>query len=331
MILNYDQIRGITHGAVRVEEQNGAIRFLRFTEAQQEAYRLASPDDFYKKTFATASVRLSFVTDSQFLGLQYRMTKSSSRAFGWFDVYEDGVLIAHFGGEIDTVLEGREEIPFSAGEKKVEVYFPWSAAAEIVAMELADGAVVRPVEKQITLLSFGDSITQGYDAMYPSRSYQNRLADLLGATCVNKGIGGETFFPALLDSEEDIQPDLITVAYGTNDWSKTDRPTYEQNCRNFYEKLAKRYPTAKIIAITPIWRADNTKQTPFNAPLSEAIKMIEEICSQIPGVSVIHGGTFTPRLPEFYSDGYLHPNDMGFGFYAENLYPAVMAILNDKN
>ena len=331
MILTYEQIRSITHGAARVEEKDGAVRFLRFTEDQQKAYLLASPNDFYKKTFATASVRLCFVTDSEFLGLQYRMTKSSSRAFGWFDVYEDGVLIAHFGGEISDVLEGREEIALSAGQKKVEIYFPWSAAAEIVAMELADGALVSPVKKQMTMLSFGDSITQGYDAIYPSRTYQNRLADLLGATCINKGIGGEIFFPALLDCDEDIQPDLITVAYGTNDWSKTERPTYEQNCRNFYEKLAKRYPNAKIIAITPIWRADSTKQTPFNAPLSEAIKMIEGICSQIPGVSVIHGGTFTPRLPEFYSDGYLHPNDMGFGFYAENLYPAVLAILNDKN
>ena len=327
MFLTYEQIRSVAHGAVRVEEKDGAVRLLRFSQAQQDAYLRVSPEDFYKKTFATAGMRLCFVTDSETLGLQYRMTQSSSRAFGWFDVYEDGVLIAHFGGQVDPVLEGREEITLSAGEKKVEIYFPWSAGAEIQALELADGSVVRPVKKRMTMLSFGDSITQGYDAIYPSRSYNNRLADLLDASCVNKAIGGDCFFPDLLDSEEDIDPDVITVAYGTNDWSRRDPSTYAQNCRSFYEKLTKRYPRAKILAITPIWRADNTKQTPFGAPLSEAVKLIEGICNQIPGITVIHGGAFTPRMGAFYSDGYLHPNDMGFAFYAENLYPAVLAAL----
>ena len=193
---------------------------------------------------------------------------------------------------------------------------------------LQDGATVHPVKKTRKMLAFGDSITQGYDAIYPSRSYQNRLSDLLDASCINKGIGGERFFPALLDGELDLQPDLITVAYGTNDWSKRDPVTFENNCRGFFEKLTARYPDAKIIAITPIWRADNTKQTPFGAPLSEAVKRITDICAEFPRIAVIHGGSFTPRLGEFYADAYLHPNDMGFAFYAENLYPAVLAALD---
>jgi hypothetical protein len=78
-----------------------------------------------------------------------------------------------------------------------------------------------------------------------------------------------------------------------------------------------------------IWRADNTKQTPFGAPLSEAVKLIERVCSEFAGVTVIRGGGFTPRLGEFYSDGYLHPNDLGFGFYAENLYPAIVKALGE--
>lgn len=324
MILTLEQIRGISHGAVRVEQQNDSVRFFRFTEAQQEAYLLASPDDFYKKTSATAGVRLCFTTDSGFLRLSYRMTKASSRPFGWFDVYENGVLVAHFGGETVQPLEGCDEVLLSDGEKKVEIYFPWSAAGEILSLELGDGASVRPVKKKLSMLAFGDSITQGYDAIYPSLSYQNRVSDLLDASCINKGIGGERFFPELLDSPEDVKPDLITVAYGTNDWSKRDPVTYEQKCRGFFSALTSRYPDAKIVVITPIWRADNTKQTPFGAPLWGAVKLIERICAEFCGVSVIHAGTFTPRLGEFYSDGYLHPNDLGFACYTEKLYPAIV-------
>ena len=326
MVLSLEQIRGITHGAAYVEEQEGYILFHRFTKEQQEIYKVTS-EDFYKKCFATAGVRLCFTTDSDFVRLHYRMIKASSRKIGWFDAYENGVLIAHFGGNTDDVLEGSFELALSAGEKKVELYFPWSAAGQIRSMELQDGAAVHPVKKSRTMLAFGDSITQGYDAIYPSRSYQNRLSDLLDASCINKGIGGERFFPALLDGESDLQPDLITVAYGTNDWSKRDPVTFENNCRGFFEKLTARYPDAKIVAITPIWRADNTKQTPFGAPLREAVKRIADICAEFPRITVIHGGSFTPRLGEFYADAYLHPNDMGFAFYAENLYPAVLAAL----
>lgn len=329
MYLTYDEIRSLAHGAARVEQYDGAICFYRFTEAQQETYLQSGNQDFYTKTFATAGVRLCLTTDSAFLRLRYRMEKASSRAFGWFDLYENGVLIAHFGGNTADILEGMEEIVLSAGDKRLELYFPWSAVGQLLSLELEDGAAFHPVEKKRCMLAFGDSITQGYDAIYPSRSYQNRLSDLLDASCINKGIGGERFFPALLDTDEDIKPELITVAYGTNDWSKLDRATFEKNCRSFYQKLTTRYPDARIIAITPIWRADNTKQTPFGAPHREAVQLIEKICREFAGVKVICGGSFTPRLAEFYSDGYLHPNDMGFAFYAENLYPAVLRALEE--
>ena len=31
------------------------------------------------------------------------------------------------------------------------------------------------------------------------------------------------------------------------------------------------------------------------------------------------GLSFVPHLPDFFSDGYLHPNDLGFGCYAKAL------------
>ena len=328
MFLTLDTVREIARGCARVEECDGIFTLMRFTEKQARAYLdVIGNEDFYNKTYATAGVRLAFRTDSARFAFDYHFTRCSSRQFAYFDVYLDGALTSHFGTQGLECMNGRAELSIPEGTQTVEIYFPWSAGAEIQALELADGSVVRPVKKRMTMLSFGDSITQGYDAIYPSRSYNNRLADLLDASCVNKAIGGDCFFPDLLDSEEDIDPDVITVAYGTNDWSRRDPSTYAQNCRSFYEKLTKRYPRAKILAITPIWRADNTKQTPFGAPLSEAVKLIEGICNQIPGITVIHGGAFTPRMGAFYSDGYLHPNDMGFAFYAENLYPAVLAAL----
>lgn len=69
-----------------------------------------------------------------------------------------------------------------------------------------------------------------------------RLADALGAEEVNKAIGGECFFPELAATKEDFQPEYITVAYGTNDWSRKLAEEFQTNCRafcfkNLYKKL----------------------------------------------------------------------------------------------
>ena len=82
------------------------------------------------------------------------------------------------------------------------------------------------------MIMFGDSITHGYDALNPSFSYANRLADLLNADFVNKGIGGERFFPTLAQLKDDIEPDYITVAYGTNDWAHSPKEVFDKNSKH---------------------------------------------------------------------------------------------------
>ena len=48
------------------------------------------------------------------------------------------------------------------------------------------------------MLCYGDSISQGYDAVFPSLSYTNQLARHFDAYSVNQCIGGERFVPELL-------------------------------------------------------------------------------------------------------------------------------------
>ena len=115
---------------------------------------------------------------------------------------------------------------------------------------------MEPVKAGKTLLAFGDSITQGMDAMRPSNRYVTKLANYLGAEEVNKGISGECYFPPLAEAKDDLNPDYITVAYGTNDWSKKGRDIFQVNSKAFYKALRKNYPNTPIYAITPIWRAD---------------------------------------------------------------------------
>ena len=122
----------------------------------------------------------------------------------------------------------------------------------------------------------------------------------------------------MVHTEEDFVPDLITVAYGTNDWSKTDEPGFRVRSREFYETLSKKYPNAKIFAITPIWRADCNEEREFGL-FEDVEKDIREAVKGIDNLTVVRGYDFIPKDTSYFADARLHPNDKGFKEYFENL------------
>ena len=327
MKLNLEQVKEIARGVAYVSESDGVFTLHRFTKAQEETYLKASPDNFYKKAFATAGVRLAMKTSSTHVRFDFRLTSASSRQYAYFDVYVNGALEKHFGAEGNSITSGSSDIALPEGEKTVEIFFPWSYGARISNIEIDDGASLEGLTRSKKMLAFGDSITHGYDAIYPSLSYASRLAFLLDAEQVNKGIGGEKFFPALLDEKDPFDPDYITVAYGTNDWNSKilTGEAFKENCREFYTRLSALYPNAKIFAIAPIWRLDgNRLNSSLGAPVTEVYPMIAEICKDLPNVTVINAYNFVPHRKEFFADLRLHPNDFGFGLYADALYKEIV-------
>lgn len=326
MVLTLEQLREIAHGALRVYEENGEIVFGRFTK-EAELYYKGDREDFHRKSFATSGVRLEFMTDSSSVAFAYHTLYASSRRFYYFDVMVDGVLVDHFGH--DRIAEARAEykLALDEGTHTVCIYFPNLADARIKDFTLDDGAMIAPVARPVKLLCYGDSITQGYDAVYASQSYANLLADKLHADMIDQGIGGEHFCPALLDCKIPFTPDIITVAYGTNDWSSQDRDETIEKANAFYAKLRALHPNAKIFAITPIWRKDHTRITKVG--MFESIRQIVRNAAEQSGAIVVDGDRVIPHITEVFADGYLHPNDMGFKFYANALYDAMLPYVKE--
>lgn len=319
MILRPDILPSIVCGAEYITEKDGVFSFFRFTSEQAHMYREHRSQEFFLKTNATADVRIAFRTDSRHIGFDYHFGYGSSRKFGWFDVYIDGALTDHIGSDSIIHINGRADIALPVGLKSVEICFPWSKAASISGFELDDGAVVYPLKRRLSMISYGDSITHGYDAQYPSLSYSSKLSRLLDADNVNKAIGGDTFFPELLEADEPLKPDIVTAAYGTNDWNISSYESLSENCGRFYRTLSAKYSSAKIFAIAPIWRADLDKETRFGAPFETVAVIIRNACASLGNITVVDGFRMIPHRAEFLSDGYLHPNDLGFTQYTENL------------
>ncbi len=318
MKLNLSDIKKITFGATAITEENGVIVFKRFTEKQKECYFTLRGKSLHNKVNSTSGVRLSFITDSKALSLKYFMVYASSRVYAYFDLLVDGKLYHHFGTESITEEEYFENIALPSGEKHVELYLPWSVGARLSSLELDDGAKITPVKRKRVMLSFGDSITQGYDAKYPTNTYISKLSKFLDADVYNKAIGGDTFFPELLQNGDGIVPDIVTVAYGTNDWFKLQEDEFKFNAKTFFELLSEKYSSCKIFVVTPIWRLEEEGEAPNGYSLDSVRELIKNTALSY-GATVIDGKGLVSHDVEAFEDKRLHPNDKGFDEYSENL------------
>lgn len=316
MYLSKDQIAGITRGALEIGERDGEIHFYRFNERQRKYYESTS-SGFFTKCFATSGINFDFYTDSNSFGFSYSIANASSRNFYYFDIYVDGVLTNHLGESPMWIKQGRIEIKLPDGEHRVRVWFPNLACASVSEVALDDGASLRAAEYKHSMICWGDSITQGYDAIFPSLAYTNRLAEHFGANMINQAIGGEKFVPGILGDDIEVKPDIITIAYGTNDWSALTRDAFFAGVDGFLEGIAKQYSDVRVFVITPLWRGDKDKITKFGSYF-EAVKYIADKAKSC-GLEVIDGYCLTPHYYEFYSDQRLHPNDLGYGEYTKNL------------
>lgn len=331
--LDFETVKGITLGAVRVEHDGELVRFYRFTEREEEYYKNYNAS-FYMKTFATAGVKLSFRTDSESLGLKVVTEPGSSRKYFSVDVFVNGKMLDSLDNFGETELVGDYvgvDLPLGefskifslgTGEKHVTVYLPWSMKTAISELSLDDGASVEPIRPAKKILVYGDSITQGYDARHPSNRYAARLAEALSAEEINKAIGGEVFRTGLAECAEEAEPDYISVSYGSNDWNKKSREHFLENCRGFYKTVSEKYPKAKIFAITPIWRKDLNGERTFGSFL-DLEPLIRECVKDLTNVTVIGGFDFVPKDESFFADLRLHPNDEGFDHYFEKLYAEI--------
>ena len=322
MKLNLEQIKTVTQGVQNVTYENGEYIFSRFTNEEEE---VIGGDNIYHP----AGVQMKFKTDGDILRLKV-FTEPKARGYFSFDVFEDGKLIGCIKNFEDSegvgcyVLndfkngEHEAEIKLVTGEKEIRIVLPHSVIARIGEIELENATYITPVKSNKLIITYGDSITQGYDSLHPSNTYAMRLAEHFGAELYNKGIGGAQFPPELAKVPDGLNPDLVTVAYGTNDWNNVTKEIFRGKADAFFDALTKKHPDTPIYAFSPIWRKDYESSKPFGK-FSEVEQTIKEVCEKYNSVKFISGFDLVPHDENLFGDLSLHPNDKGFKYYFENL------------
>ena len=327
MLLNFEQIRSITTGAVSLEQEENGIRFYRFNREQRTLYQ-PRVRFLEEKMLSTAGIQFSFRTDSSTLYLRTTVSKGSASNHFSFDLFVNGQYMDSLDNLSDSEL-GTYEKTFSLGdgEKTVCLYFPWSVAVVVEALSLEDGASLTPMIPTKKLLIYGDSITHGNTVRYTYNHYIPRLARAMDVQVRNKAIAGTTSFPELVRTESPYEPDYVLVAYGSNDWDRHEEAFFVEKYREMLQLIGENYPKAQVFAISPIWRRDQETRQRRMGPLSAIEKNILAIAKDLPNVTVIPGIDLVPHDLQYYADAGLHPNDAGYEFYFRNLWAKIEGLL----
>lgn len=314
--------------ALRIEATGEGAVAHRFTERQMELY--AQQKNYQIRSGCPAGICLDFVSDTVSVELDY-LTGEAARKWLVFDLFVDGVLIA--SPAAPSLEEDTGKLYFKyphandAGRKRRwTIYLPQIVNLTLRSMTLSEGAGVeaaKPYERN--LLCIGDSITQGMDARKPSSTYPVLLSRALEMNLLNHGVGGYVFDADSLDEQLPYKPDLITVAYGTNDWGRYDTmEAFREQCSLFFAKAERLYSGIPMYVLTPFWRADQTEPRKLGA-LEALSDTIRDVCAAYPNITVVDGQQLIPHLPSLFGDAYLHPNDEGFLHIALNLYKCIIA------
>lgn len=191
MILTEEQLSKAMHGWVEKETIDGYTRFFRFTKKQRNHY---ATTQFNTKENASAGQTMEFITDATAIRFEYTQEIASSQYFYFFDLFINGKMVSHVGKETYVSPEkGIYEEPLSEGEKHVRIVLPNLSQTSLRNVELKNATIFQTVEKKRNYIAYGDSITQGYTAHFPSLSYFNLITEVLDAEGYNLGIGGEFF------------------------------------------------------------------------------------------------------------------------------------------
>lgn len=330
MILTENALGKIIHNVLSYDfDSNGGLHFRRFSKSQLRFYA-AESENFLIRAASSASVMFDFITDSDYISLKSDLYPGSSQDWAGFDLYVDGIFYEQRRFSHPGVIETGFDLP--RGEHRITLHFPWTAETVVHEVRLTDGAGIKAVRKKANVIAFGDSITHGSISQFTSLTYVNQLSKDLELEIVNQGIGGYYFNEASIDETiAPYNPDLLMIAYGTNDYARyASAEAFGFNASEYVKKITGLFPDTKILAILPLYRNDlkhRSREKQRDYTLDDARKILLSLYGKYKNIEV-QKETAIPRIPEAYAGDYLHPNELGFTILSKDLEKRVKALLN---
>lgn len=308
MNLTFEEIKSITFGAIDIINKEDGVHFMKCSQKQIDAwYKLRT--DLGERAETTTGVTIDFHTNSK----NVRFSVIGDK----YELLVNGMLTQQIVSEpVASQNEQVIHVELSGEEQRVTLVFPSHGVGILRSISVDKGAYVHPHQFDEKILFIGDSITQGWDSKFDCMSFAHRVASFYNAERVINGIGGAIYHPSTFDRVQ-FEPNIVIVAYGTNDYDYYQGyEDYKNSVVSYLEMIEEAYRGKNVFIITPIWRFDKDNARPIGT-FEKCRDTIKEESERLGFISV-DGYELVPHLESFYAD-IVHPNELGFGVYAEKL------------
>ncbi len=325
MQLTFDEIKSAANGYARIEQNELGLEFHRFSREQEgfffKTHPLYCSESFFNGYFGRncrtgAGITLDFISDATEFSIKFAKVEYPHETYlQWFDLYIDNELVHSYPTDGSIVYQ-------SSGKKqRFTLYFPYVAFPIVSSVELKDATEFVPIKKEVEILFLGDSITHGGNAIHPSNTYVMRVARNLDIGILNQGNSGFVYDVGSIDKVCD--PKLVVTAYGINDSGRKNIQLLESQTMEFLNRVKELYPNSKILSILPLWTVWDGEEKDFRISERACLRNVYEKYSDY----IVDGHDMIPHDKKYFEDGLLHPNDMGFEFYGNNLTEILRNIL----
>jgi lysophospholipase L1-like esterase len=295
---------------------------------------LRLPADTRAAAALPVGVRLEFVGEPEAVEIAYR---TESDDFGYrgpgagsgFALFRGERLVAEARARLG---EGSVRLAAGRGPERAIVHLPEGMRPTLLGLR-ALGGEIAPAPPEPRWLCYGDSIVEGWKASAPALAWPALVGRRHGLDVVNLGYAGAARGELASAEEIAAQPaDLITIAHGTNCWTRTPHgeALFAEGLRAFLAIVREGHPGTPILALSPILRVDAEAQpNRLGATLADLRRAFERVVAERSAAGdtrlvLVPGRDLVPaaELP----DG-IHPDDAGHARIARTVGPLLRAQL----
>ena len=272
-----------------------------------------------------AGMAIAFKTDSDFIGIDVKYTKLSSRldrGVTGFDLYmrKDGQWIWAGNNVPSKAITGEfismPLIPHSIeGWKECLLYLPLQSEVAELQIVTDDDSRVLPIDNPFKgrIVVFGSSYTQGAQVERPALTYSAQLSRMTGYHFINMGFCGNStlqpyFADALLDAED-------VDAYVFDAFSNPTPQQVDERLFPFIEKFQARKPGVPLIFIKTIYREKRNFNPAYEAREQAKMDMADSLMAiavqKYPNVYWVETTCTEDGSHEWTADG-SHPAGYGY-------------------